>query len=515
MTTVLPVAEYTPDMPSPLGQGSDNILNVYPRTKLSYGPINSPVATGYGALNSRCQGAASFIKNDGTIYSFAGSGTDLYYLTSGLNAWTNVSKSAGAYSIGSDQQWQFTYLNGKVIAVNISNPSQVFTPGTSTTFTDLSSAAPYARYIGVVKNAFVMMGHTYDPTNGLLPQRLWWSGAGVADSWPTPGGVAAAQVQSGAADLLGPSGWVMGLATDLLNADAAVFQQYSVRRLMYVGPPDIFTALPVENARGTAAPYSIVTYGGVAYYLAQDGFAAFDGGSVRTIGNDRVDKTFFSLLDATYISRVVGTADLLNKLIFWAFPGPQNNNGNPNYLLCYNTEIDRWSLVQVTCETLVKMLGIGYTLDQLYTLLGYTLDTLPAPLDSLIWQGGQLQLGIFDTNHKLSLFTGQPLAATVETNESQPFNGKFAAIGRLGARPFIDGTSTPSPTVAIGHRNRTQDDITYTSDVALNSLGFSPLRASGRYIRASTKIPAPSAGQTATWTNISGIEVDLVQQGDR
>lgn len=507
---LLPIAEYAPDQPELIGTGSSNILNVYPRTSRSYGAVNSPSATLYGALNSRCQGAAAFTDKTGAVFLFAGSGSDLYYLTAGLSTWTNVSKSIGGYAIGSDQQWQFTYFNGDVIATNITDNPQAFTLGTGTQFRDLEGTPPRARYIGVVKYAFVVMGHTYDGTNGIMPQRLWWSAAGNAQEWPELGSNLGAELQSTAVDLLGPQGWIMGIAPDLANADAAIFQQYAVRRMMYVGPPNIFTLLPVESARGTPAPYSIISYGGIAYYLGQDGFAAFDGAESKPIGAGKVDKTFFAEVDLSNLHRVIGVADPLNKLMWWAAPSVAASSGNPDMLWCYNISIDRWSRAEVTCETLIRVLGIGYTLDELYTLLGYTLDTLPAPLDSPVWQGGRPGLAIFDTDHALNFMTGPPLPATVELNEIQPYPGKRGFV--RGARPFVDG-ATPPPTVGIGRRETLQVQPTFTADVALNGLGVCPVRTSGRYLRGVVKIPQPDVGTTAMWTNISGVELDCTEQG--
>ena len=512
--TVLPVAEYLPDQPDFVAQGSSNILNVYPRTAQSYGPVNAPKVIDYGALNGRCQGGIGYLVPGPQVYLFAGTSTDLYYITAGQNAWQSASKSAGAYAVGVDQQWQFLYFNGEVIAVNIVNPPQYFAPGSVTTFADLPGSPPKARYIAAIKNAFVMLGNISDSVLGDKPQRIQWCAAGDAHNWPTPGGATAAEFQAGAADLLGPQGEVMGIAADLINADGAVIQQWGVRRLMYVGPPDIFTLLPVENAMGTAAPASIVSFGGVAYYYARDGFAAYDGSAqVARIGRQKIDNTFAALCDFNFVDRVIGVPDPINRLVWWCFPGPQHDNaGNPNYALIYSIDLERWSLVQMaSCEVLVRMLGVGYSLDQLQSVLGYTnIDTLPAPLDSLLWVGGTSQVGIFNTSHQLSFMTGDPLAATVETNEIQPFSGRRSLITRQGARPYIDGAS-PTPTVSLGHRERQADAVSYTSDIALNSLGVCPIRTSGRYMRATLKVPA-GAG---TWKHISGVELDAIPAGSR
>ncbi len=501
----LPIADYAPDLADWSG-GSANIRNVYRRTADTYGAVPTPMVYS-NALTARCQGATAFIDSSGTVSLLSGDVNDLYLLRAGSTNWSNVSKSLHAYACGSDTMWQFTYFNGDVIATDFTDPMQAFTLASSAAFADLAGTPPKARYIGVVKNAFVVLGNTFDSVNGNMPQRVWWSAAGNHKNWPLPGTTAAAIVQSGAIDLLGPGGWVQGFATNLANADALVFMQYAVRRMMYVGPSPVFAILPVENARGCVAPYSIVTYGGVAYYFSQDGFYAHDGSNSVPIGAERVDKTVINEIDQSALNRMVGTADPVNKLIWWIYPA-SGNNGTPNRLLSYNWQLQKWSICDITCETITRLLSIGYTLDQLFTVLGYTLDALPAPLDSSLWSGGRLLFGIFDTSHRLNFMTGAPLKAVVETSEIEAVPGRRVFV--RNSRPQVDGVDT-NCTVSIGHRERYQNDVSYGPEVALNSLGQCPQRVSGRYIQARTTVPAG----TTTWTNIGGVTLESVSQGSR
>lgn len=509
---ILKVAQFAPDLPDLTGQGSANIRNVYPRTQISYGPI--PGLSVYSnALAARCQGAAAFIDAGHNVYIFAGDATDLFLIKAGATTWSNISKSAAVYNCGSDSMWHYTFFNGDVIATDFVDQPQYFTLGTSTLFADLPGTPPKGRYISVVKNSFVVLANTNDPVNGSLPQRVWWSAAGNARAggWPTLGTATAAQVQSGAVDLLGTAGWVQGIASDLSNADAAIFQEYTVKRMIYVGPPTVFDFVPAENVRGTPAPDSIVSANGIAYYLAQDGFCAFDGANVQPIGLDRVDRTFFGTgpdaCDPNYFFRIVGASDLINRMIWWAYPGLGNIGGNPNKLLGYNWGIDRWCIVDLSMETIIKVLTIGYTLDELWTELGYTLDTLPAPLDSLLWTGGRLILGAFDLSHQMNFFTGDILAARVDTQEIQPFPGQRTLL--TSARPIVDGGT---PSVSIGKRETMQSTINYTPPLTINSLGTCPVRTSGRYVRGSITMPG---GKDPAYTNISGIQLDGRPLGSR
>lgn len=498
----LEVGAWLPDLPDFGNPGSINVRNVYARTPMSYGPVASPQVYST-ALDARCQGATAFLDNLGNVNLFAGDVSKLYRLTAGSVAWSDVSK-VGGYNCPDDAQWQFSYMNGKVIANNYNDPIQVFDLASDVIFSDLAAAAPRAAYSAVVKN-FLVTARTFDSSDQDQPQRVWWSALNDPTNWPTPGSQTAAEFQSSFDDLLGDNGFITGIVGNLGNADGAVFMEKAVYRMIFSGPPETFDFPSAEGVVGCVAPGSIVQYGNRAYYLGPDGFYAFDGGESDPIGANQFDKTFYADLDQTYIDRIVGTADPINRQIIWAYPGQGNVNGTPNRLLLYNWQLQRGSIVDMTCETISRMLSVGYTLDELYTVLGYTLDNLPAPLDSRVWTGGSLLLGIFDTAHKLNYLTGPNLAPLVDTKEVQPFPGRRWRCS--GARPLVDGGV---PSIAIGRRETQQAAVSFTPAVAINALGTCPVRTSGRYGRGRITLPAGSA-----FNHIQGIELDGDEAGIR
>lgn len=499
----LKVAEWLPDMPEFQTPGSGNVTNVYPLTPTSYGPVAAP-AVYSGALNARCQGAVSYIDPDGNVSMFAGDATTLYKIQQGATpTWQNVN-GAGGYNCPSYGQWKFEYYNGNVIATDYADAIQVFDLLSSSHFAPLSAAAPLAKYIAFVRG-FLMAFNTTDPVNGNATQRAWWSAFGNPSSWPTPGSSSAAAVQSSYNDILGSQGQGMGIVGNLGNADAALFFEHAVWRALYAGPPDVFDFFPAEGVRGTPFPNSILQYGNIAPYIGEDGFYIFDGLSSTPIGADKFDRFFFADLVAGYNDRVIGTVDAVNKQFIWAYPGSGSANGIPNKLICYSWVNQRATLVEITCEVMMRMLSLGYTLDQLGTVLGYTLDNLPAPLDSPRWAGGSLVLGLFDSSHRLNFLTGANLAPTVDTQEIQPIPGRRARVGN--ARVLVDGGT---PSVSVGRRERLVDNPNFTTAVAMNALGTCPQRATGRYLRGRITLPGG-----ASFSHISGVEFDVTDAGTR
>jgi hypothetical protein len=497
-TQPLQVAEYTPDMPDYNNPGSSNILNAIPRTPQSYGPMASLIPFG-AAIDARCQGAFSCADALGNNYIFAGNATKLYKYTSASLTPSDISKTGG-YSTSANQQWKFQLFGQRVIATNFVNAVQSFLINTSTTFSDLSVNAPKAQHVGVAKS-FLILANTYDPISGNQPQRVWWSGLNDPTNWPTPGTSLAAQYQSSYNDLLGDGGKITGVIGDLGGCDIAIFMERRVWRGVYAGPPIVFDFFPAESVRGTNMPNSIVQVGKDVYYPGEDGFYVFDGSSSQPIGANKVDKTFYAMLDQNYLERVVGAADPINKIVYWLFPSISATGGMPDTMIAYNWSIGRWSLCAINAETIFRSLSFGFTLD---TMPG-PLDSLTIPLDSSAWTGGNGVLSGFDINHKLSYFNGPNLQATLETSESAPFEEQLAYI--KNTRPLIDGGN---PVVSVATRNRLIDTSTYGSDALINRIGTNPLIANGRYIKAKVVMAAGD-----TWKHFQGINIDAEPNGDQ
>lgn len=516
---VLTVAEYGPDMPDYQASQSNTVLNVVPRTPQSYGPIAAPVVFS-GALTTRCQGAYFGLDSSASVNGFAGDSQNLWQLTQATApAWSNVSKSANAYGISADDQWRAALYGTRIIFTNLTDPVQSFVLGTSSKFADLIvTANPVkAKFCGVVKT-YLVLAYTSDPNYGAQPQRVWWSRNGNPTSFDDPGAQAqlAAQYETGYQDLLGDGGRIQGIVGNLGNADGAVFQEHAIWRMVWVGSPAIFQFFPAQGVRGCAAPGSIAQLGANVYYLGDDGFYGFDGANATPIGVNRVDKTFYKDLDQNYFGSISAAIDPINKLYIVFYPsngtltGMAHTGRNANAMLIYNWQLDRWSSaipIPTGGEVIIRALSFGYTLDQIYTILGYQLDNMPFPLDSRVWTGGNLLLGIFDTNHKLNYFTGNALAATVDTSEVQPTPGGVTRI--FNTRPIIDGSAIPS--VAMGTRNRQGDAVSFGNAIPMTSLGTAPQRALGRYI--SSRITIPSSA--SSWTNLSGVELEGAPAGAR
>ncbi|GAG24150.1 unnamed protein product, partial [marine sediment metagenome] len=254
--------------------------------------------------------------------------------------WQDVSV-AGGYSVPSDDLWSFTQWGNQILAVNIDDPTQTYTMGTSALFANLAGSPPQARQIAVVRD-FVVVGDTWDGVDGFQTQRVRWSAIGDPTSWTV-----SAATQSDFQDLSGPNGTVKKV---IGGEFGTIFQERAITRMTYVGSPAIFQFDTIEESRGTPASGSVVKLGRNIFYLGDDGFYVFDGVQSTPISHNKISKTFLDDLDTDYYHRITAALDPINQIIMWSYPGSGNSNGTPNRVVSFNYSQDakyRWSYSEI------------------------------------------------------------------------------------------------------------------------------------------------------------------------
>lgn len=500
---IIPFAEYRPDQPDLFSGGATDAQNVIPITERSYGPV-ARLSAYSNAITARAQGALSVADNDGNINVFAGDATKLYRLVAGTLSFDDISK-LGGYTTAADQIWSIVPYGTRILFANFADAIQSYVIGSSTDAADLAATAPKCRYLAVIKG-FVVAANTNDGTFGNRPQGVWWSATNDPTTWPTIGTSAAAVVESDRQDLFGDHGWIQGIVGGLANADGIVLCERAIFRMTYVGPPAIFRFDPIQGARGTPAPSSIVQVGGVVYYLTDKGFFVTDGTSAQPIGAQKVDNTFWGELDTAYVYRISGAFDPLKEVVAWAYPIAGNTGGNPNKILYFLPALNRWSYSEQECELLLRTNAFGYTLDTLDSI-STSLDALPASLDSRQWTGGRLLFGAFDTTHKLATFTGTNLAARLTTQEYARDDGRRLFV--RGVRPLVDALASVI-SVSVGSRDYLVDPPNFDSAEIMGLDGLSPHRVTGRYVRARVDIE-----ENSDWTHAIGVEPIMQPEGLR
>ena len=352
----------------------------------------------------------------------------------------------------------------------------------STTITATGNA-PTARFVTVVRD-FVVAGYVAGDES-----RVYWSDINNELNWvPSASSQSDSQYLPDGGNITGLAGGEYGL----------VFLERAIYRMTYSGSPFFFQFDAISRTLGCISAGSIAQFGGVTYFLADDGFYLCDGQNVQPIGLEKVNRWFFDTAVLTDIANTMSaTIDPIKGLAVWCFPAKEGGS----LLLIYNIQLKRWAYASTDVTSISYILTPSATLEQVDNY-DNNLDTLDIPLDSPVWAGGLLQFAGVRAQ-KIIVFDGTVMSATVSTGDIDAGPSMVTM-----ARPYVDG-STGS--VAIATRQALSAPPQYTSYVAANSDGRCPLRSNGRFHRISVQT---SAGDT-TWDTIVGVDVEVQKAGMR
>lgn len=487
---MIPLGEWLPDLSAYNNPGATVATNVVPTTR-GYRPVPGLVSYTAG-LDDDARGACVVRDENADVYHYAGDASKLYILGPSATTWTDASQ-VGGYTGQTTDYWEFVRFNGQVLATNFQDPIQTDVIGAGT-FADLSADAPKAYHIAVVKD-FVVCGNTND-VDGHLPNRVRWCGIGDETAWTV-----SSTTQADYQNLQGNGGWIQKICG---GEYGVIIQERAVWRMTYVGSPVIFQFDETLPGVGTPAPNSVVQYGNSIFMLAQDGFYAITNGlSIQPLGHDKVDKYFWENVNASYLDKVIGAVDYLNKLVYWAYPD-STSDGIPNKILVYMIPSGKWSLLDVGSNWIYSAATPGVSLDAL-DAYSESLDALPYSLDSAVWKKGKQRVCLFNNSDELSFFSGPNLAATVDTMEAEVIPGQRAFVSSV--RPIVDGCCV---SVAMGTRDRQADAVTWATAVEVDDIGECPQRSDARYHRARISIDA-----AIDWTEALGLDITLARPSGR
>ena len=467
--------EWTPDLAG-VAENLSVAQNVVP-TILGYNPF--PLAVDYSAAASENLNNVFAGKFSATTNIFAGGATKLFKLDGADLSMDNVSKTGNYSNI---VKWHFAQFGDTIIAANNVNKLQGYTLGSSTTFDDLDASAPVAEYVTVVRD-FVVAANLDSGTNA---NKVQWSNINDASNW-TAGAASQSdyQVIADGGNIHGITGGEVGL----------IFLDRAIVRMSYIGSPLFFQFDTISRGVGCVEGNSVVQYGGMSYFLGEDGFYSCDGSTVTPIGTQKVDSWFYANANLSKLNLMSSTIDPIRKIVVWKFI----DNFAKDTLLIYNWQVKKWSSCVVDVDVVASSASAGMTLEGL-DLYG-NIDTLTTSLDDALWTGGKfLFAGARDT--KIVTFTGANSTATLTTGD---IGSEVTSVVTL-ARPIVDNGSG---SVAIASRTLLNAVPQLGSYTAADSENRVSLRSSGKYHRISV-IPTGDR-----WSNAIGVDIDITPQGTR
>lgn len=478
--------EWLPDQPDFQNVGATEAKNVIASAS-GYTPIKELEALSTAADN-RIRGIFPAKDTSSNVKLFVGDGGKLYLFDQTDSGLDDVSVGGG-YSLTSEDYWRFVQFGSYVVAVGGTNvATQKFLLGTDTAFSALSGA-PKARFVANVRD-FVMTAHI-DESGTTTPFRVRWSAINDTTSWTIGTNQADSQDIADAGEITGLVG----------GEYATILLERAIVRATYVGTPLIFQFDKVETTRGCQFPGSVANVGHTVYYLSNDGFYAFDGQQSRPIGAEKVNRWFLDEFDAQNSDRMSCAVDPQQQVVMWSFVSNSATAVEPDKVLIYNYALDRWSYGEFETEFLAPYFTAGYTVEQLDNISS-SIETLPASLDSDLYKGGGYIFG-GSKDKKLHSFTGTSIAATVETAEFSISQKRHGILNRV-----IPMTQGGTVTAQVGTRNRQTDSQTFGTASSLNTQGFCPVRAQGRFHIVRCNL-------TGNWSFAQGVDIDGKALGER
>ena len=463
----IPLPVWTPDVPLTAGDFSNVVA-----LSNGYGPVKafSNVTTALTGI----LGGAGFIGLDGTSVLLSGTATNRYKYGSG--AWTSVLGSLSA------TVWRFSQFGGNVICANGAAPvSYNIAAGTAAA---LGGSPPTSDMVATVRQQVFLAG---DPS-----ARNTLSISGYNDSAGWTAGVNQSLV------VPFPSG---GEITGLCGGETGIIlQQRSVKRATYTGDVTVWSFDEISHDVGCMAKGSVAQAGTLVFFLSDQGFKLCDRNQVIPIGVNQIDDFFFrSYSRSDIISKISCAVDPRTTTVTWAMPG------TPGRLWSYNWARQKWSVG----ETGLKMVFTGFTsnvtLEGIDTLYPGGIDTVPYPLDSTMFAGGQPLFFVVDNSSIVGTLTGANLAMSIALPPVEIEPGRRVRI--IGA--YLDSDAVAG-TLYVDARERAGDSPNVKMSSTMRASGRLPIRANGKFNGLRVTIPAG-----AVWTYINGVRLDYAIEGNR
>lgn len=466
----LAFGEWLPDLADIRHDGLTGCVNVYPVAN-GYTPVGAFEAV-TEALDDWTGGGA-FTHSDGSTALLGGAGGGLYDFDGA--SWN----SSYAVSAG---RWRFAQNRALVVGVHGGAPV-AYDLATSTGGL-LGGTPPDASMVCTANDFTVLAG---DPA---AITTVTWSGFGNPEEWT------AGTSQSGSLPL--PDG---GAITGLAGGEnLLVFQRAAIHRFSYVGGDGTWQRDKISSEIGCIEPSSICQAGGMVFFLSERGFMVCDGSTVRPIGAEKVDRTFFATYGRESLSALYAAVNPRHYLACWSMPG------NPGTIWQYNWVLDRWSTVETELQGIMGAFTSSLSVDAVDAAYPGGADAIDLPVDSPVFAGGSPRFYVVTLSGVVGTLTGAAMATSLDTAMIEPVPGQFI-------RPysgFVDTDAASGVSVRIDARAKPGAAENVRTWTDYRDTGHIKGRANGRYLRFGVDIAAGEA-----WTFLQGLTIEFGNGGTR
>jgi hypothetical protein len=461
-------------------------------------PLKSSSLYSETSMASKPLGTAVGQNKFGDAKVYGGCATALYKLAPGTRTWTNISKTGG-YTTSGTERWKSIPYGSLQIFTNYSDSPQVIDQNIDLQFADLTTLVK-GRHINTHKG-FVILGNTYDALDGAIPYRVRWSGI------ESPGDFNySASTMADFQDIFG-FGNIQGIVAD---DSAYIILQRGIVQMQFIGAPYAFSFTDRVVGKGCSVSQSIVTVESMTCFVSDDGFYMLQGGNLTPIGMGKIDRWFLDNFDSTKSHMMTVAADPRETLIYWQFCSKSAVGDKPDLILIYNYHSGEWTTADATTAYIFNSLSLPWTIDMLDTFA--TLDLVPASFDSPLWAGGNSMLWSMSETGAVYTFGGPTMQLSVETPEFQlsrilpnETNADIAIID--AARPIFEGPGVAR--VQVGTKSLPNAELSWSALKETSPItGFAYLREQSRYSRFRFTL-------SGDWTKASSLQIDGKTAGRR
>lgn len=417
----------------------------------------SPVNTSLPVLSAACIGAAYVQLLDGSYRFFAGTQTAIY--ESATTIWTDV--SSAPYTAGVDNVWRFAQFGNTTYAVDKIDVMQSST--TTGAFSNVTG--PKASVIEVVAG-FVFVASTNEGTYGDQSDRWWCSAFNDGATW-TPS--VATQCTTGR--LIDTPGAITAIRR--LGSDIVVYKKRGIWLGRYIGSPTVWSFTLVSSEIGAPSHEAVVGVDSVQYFVGDSNIYRYDGSQPVAIGN-AIKLWFFTDLNSKYRTKIRGSHDRRNNLIYFYYPSTSSTTGALDSAIVYNYVANKWGRANRNIEAVIEFITGPITYDNLGTYFA-TYDDMPnISYDSDFFNEGSPIASYFDTTHLVQSLTGVSASSSFTTGDMGD-DYQFTLLQKARVRY---SASPATATMTNYYRDVEGDSLTTDATVTMTDGRFDVLRES-------------------------------------
>jgi hypothetical protein len=443
----------------------------------------SQLDAGLTALAAECRGAALLTNLSGTRKLFAGTTVALYEQSG--SGWTDRTRAAGAYSLGTDERWSFAQFGNSALAAT---PGVKIQRSTGGAFADIASA-PQAKIV-VVSKEFALALNTSVTTD------TWYCSAYLDDNdWTLS---VANQCVTGRL-VSTPGSITAGLR---FGDDVVAYKERSVTVGRYVGAPSVWQWDVISNDTGCVGQEAVAETPIGHIFMGMDGVYLYNGtASIQSLTNGVLSRWLATDISATYRFRAKLLWDRVNKIV-WVYYPSASSTGACDRCLVYHVPTQRWGVSHSTIEATVNYATAAITYDGGSTYLG-TYDGGPqVPYDSPIWNASEVSPAVFNASHKVCTLTGATASSSFTTGDIGDDRGDVHC-DMLAMRYSLQ----PDTSSATGYTSDEAGGSLSTWDTSTKADGKHDMRQTARWHRF-------SVAQTGNW-KASGYQPRFRKAGNR